>query len=170
MNARWLFLLCLVCSFVSCNSLHELELEERERDTLKARMLRLGEVLEEEQLFFVPEAGAVSFPFEKGEVLLLRYTLYALVGGREQALESNESAVIAEQKLHPTATQYPLQPYVVGEHQWVRGINRGIELFGGRYSKGWLGVPSKLGYGTRPFGRIASNTPLLLHFEIVSKQ
>ena len=110
MNAKWLLALLLLPYFLlSCNALEVLELEERERSTLKARMQRLGEVLEEEQLFFVPETGAVPLEFENGDVLLLRYTLYALLGGRELALESNESSVITEQKLHPTDTQYPLQ-------------------------------------------------------------
>jgi len=50
-NAKWLLALLLLPYFLlSCNALHELELEERERSTLKARMQRLGEVLEEEQL------------------------------------------------------------------------------------------------------------------------
>ena len=171
MNAKWLLAPLLLPYFLlSCNALHELELEERERSTLKARMQRLGEVLEEEQLFFVPETGAVPLEFENGDVLLLRYTLYALLGGRELALESNESSVITEQKLHPTDTQYPLQTYVVGKDEWVKGINRGLALFGTRAAKGWLGIPSRLGYGAVPFGRIPSNTPLLFHFEIVSKQ
>ena len=170
MNAKGVLLLFLPFLLLGCNSLHELELEAREHDSLKARMQRLGEPLEEDQLFFVPETGAGAFPFEKGDVLLLRYTLYALVSGRELALESNESSVIEEQKLHSSATQYPLQTYVVGKDEWIKGINRGLLLFGSRYSKGWIGIPSKLGYGTSPFGRIPSNTSLLFHFEIVSKQ
>lgn len=170
MNAKGLFFLFLSFVLFSCDSLHELELEERERGTLKARMQRMGEVIEEEQLFFVPVTGAVPFHFEKGDTLLLRYTLYALTGGREFALESNESHVIAEQKLHPSITQYPLQTYVVGKNEWIKGVNRGLVLFGSRYSKGWLGILSKFGYGTAPFGRIPSNTPLLFYFEIVSKQ
>ena len=169
MNAKCLVFFLLSFLFLSCNSLHELELEERERSTLKARMQRLGEVIEEEQLFFVPETGAVQIEFEDGDVLQLRYTLYALHGGRELALESNESSVIAEQKLHPSDTQYPLQPYVVGKDGWIKGINRGLALFGTRATKGWLGIPSRMGYGAVPFGRIPSNTPLIFHFEIVSK-
>lgn len=170
MNAKCLVFFLLSFLFLSCNSLHELELEERERSTLKARMQQLGEVVEEEQLFFVPETGAVQIEFEDGDVLQLRYTLYALLGGRELALESNESSVITEQKLHPSDTQYPLQPYVVGKDGWVKGINRGLALFGTRATKGWLGIPSRMGYGAVPFGRIPSNTPLIFHFEIVSKQ
>ena len=170
MNAKCLVFFLLSFLFLSCNSLHELELEERERSTLKARMQRLGEVIEEEQLFFVPETGAVQIEFEDGDVLQLRYTLYALLGGRELALESNESNVIAEQKLHPSDTQYPLEPYVVGKDGWIKGINRGLALFGTRATKGWLGIPSRMGYGAVPFGRIPSNTPLIFHFEIVSKQ
>lgn len=170
MNAKCLVFFLLSFLFLSCNSLHELELEERERSTLKARMQQLGEVVEEEQLFFVPETGAVQIEFEDGDVLQLRYTLYALLGGRELALESNESNVIAEQKLHPSDTQYPLQPYVVGKDGWIKGINRGLALFGTRATKGWLGIPSRMGYGAVPFGRIPSNTPLIFHFEIVSKQ
>lgn len=170
MNAKCLVFFLLSFLFLSCNSLHELELEERERSTLKARMQQLGEVVEEEQLFFVPETGAVQIEFGDGDVLQLRYTLYALQGGRELALESNESNVIAEQKLHPSDTQYPLQPYVVGKDGWIKGINRGLALFGTRATKGWLGIPSRMGYGAVPFGRIPSNTPLIFHFEIVSKQ
>ncbi len=170
MNAKCLVFFLLSFLFLSCNSLHELELEERERSTLKARMQRLGEVIEEEQLFFVPETGAVQIEFEDGDVLQLRYTLYALLGGRELALESNESSVITEQKLPPSDTQYPLQPYVVGKDGWIKGINRGLALFGTRATKGWLGIPSRMGYGAVPFGRIPSNTPLIFHFEIVSKQ
>ena len=157
--------------FLGCSSLHEKEQEEREHDRLTARLRQVGSVIEHEGLLFAPEQGAISQELVEGDILYIRYTLYALTGSSagEIALESNEAEVIEKEGLH-SETALSLQRYVLGSRNWLEGIDRGIQYFAPTYSKGWLGIPFRHGYGNRPFGRIAGQTPLLFHYEIIKKE
>ncbi len=162
-----LFLFLLLLTLTGCNGLHELELEEREQQTLKGRLGQLGIVQEHERLFFVA-LDSVAGEYTDGDTLYLRYTLYALTSRGEVVVESNEPTVIAEHKLHPTDTQYPPQTYVLGKTDWLEGIGRGLRYLTPQCSKGWLGIPHAQGYGNAPFGRIPSRTPLLFHYELTN--
>ena len=158
--------------FFGCSSLHEKEQEEREHDRLTMRLRQVGStVLEYEGILFAPEQGAISQDLVEGDILYIRYTLYALTGSSagEIALESNEVDIIQKSGLH-SETNPPLQRYILGSSDWLDGIDRGIQYFAPTYSKGWIGIPFRHGYGNRPFGRIAGQTPLLFHYEIIKKE
>lgn len=172
---QYFYVLLLIATslllFFSCSSLHEKEQEEREHDRLTARLRQVGSVIEHEGLLFASEQGAISQDLVEGDILYIRYTLYALTGSSagEIALESNEAEVIEKEGLH-SETALSLQRYVLGSRNWLEGIDRGIQYFAPTYSKGWLGIPFRHGYGNRPFGRIAGQTPLLFHYEIIKKE
>lgn len=172
---QYFYVLLLIATslllFFSCSSLHEKEQEEREHDRLTARLRQVGSVIEHEGLLFAPEQGAISQDLVEGDILYILYTLYALTGSSagEIALESNEVDIIQKSGLH-SETNPPLQRYILGSSDWIDGIDRGIQYFAPTYSKGWLGIPFRHGYGNRPFGRIAGQTPLLFHYEIIKKE
>ncbi|GEM_PF-563379 len=159
--------LSLILTLTGCNGLHELELEEREQQSLKSRLEKLGTVQEHKRIFFVALDSVVG-EYAEGDTLHLRYTLYALTSQGEIVVESNEPDIIAQHKLHPTDTQYPPQNYVLGKTDWLEGIARGLQYAAPRSSRGWLGIPHAQGYGNTPFGRIPSRTPLLFHYEITN--
>ncbi len=161
-------LLPLLLVLTGCNGLHELELEEREQESLRQRLEKIGSVEEHDQLFFV-RLDSVDRPYATGDTLYLRYTLVALAARGEIVLESNEPDVIAQHKLHATEIDYPPQPYVLGKTDWLKGIQRGLEYLSRRSSRGWIGIPHAQGYGNAPFGRIPSRTPLLFHYEITNQ-
>ncbi len=169
MNINWRFLaLCFAASIIllACNNLNEVELENRETEMLRNRVARYGEVIEKDQLFFVPTSQQEEHAIAQGDTLLLYFTLYALTSAGEQVLESNEIAIIRTQKIHPDSITYFPIPYIIGKTPWLKGINTGINLFAPSYRSGWLAIPYRLGFGNKPFGRVPSHTSLLFHFSV----
>lgn len=163
-----LFLMLLSLFFLSCQLDRDERVEREERQLTGLLGQRGDTVLRHAGILYAP-ATAVLGGAAHGDTLELYLALYALVEGRERLLLSNIDSVVRSGGLgNPVLSAGIPFLYVVGESgQLVEGLELAFDHYMGVGARGWVGVPSDLGYGDRTVLGVPRWTPLACQVECV---
>lgn len=109
-----------------------------------------------------------SLNVQNGDVLELRYSLFALSSSKLALLATNDTATARIYQMPPQAFDSSLLRVEIGKTPLIKGLEVGIKNYAHLNGRAWLGIPSDLAYGRKRFGNVPSNTPILCQIQVVS--
>ncbi|PID90850.1 MAG: hypothetical protein CSA97_00760 [Bacteroidetes bacterium] len=120
-----------------------------------------------DSVLYAPVIRGDSLDLADGEELTLYYALYAKINDKEVLLESNMATLMQKAKLVLTKTNTLPVIYTLGRTASIEGLSIAYSHFAHGQGKAWIGIPSRLAYGSRAIGIVPKNTPLYAYVEFI---
>ncbi len=183
-----LLLLCLPL-LATCRKPYQDQIEEQEMKNLRAILaakLREEPAAEYKQrkdpegktipppiwtrdsVLYAPIVRGDSLDLADGQQLTLYYALYARVNGKEVLLESNILPLMQKAKLVATERNTLPVVYTLGRTGSIEGLRIAYSQLAHGRGRAWVGIPSRLAYGSRAVGVVPGDTPLYAYVEFIA--